>query len=99
MDFGSFTTKSWESTKPVFGLDSKALLDSYTYDFTNYGGESAEQVKKRIEDFLSDLCKLPNQSPLLVTHGGIIRWLYYILKGNKHGVQPNASVHNFQISC
>ena len=81
----------------IFGMPSRELLDTYSYDLRPYSGESAEQVKTRIEDFLNDLYKKTEQQTLLVTHGGIIRWLYFILSGEKTTFKPNASIHVFEV--
>lgn len=97
VDFGSFTKKSWQSLKPVFGMDSRALLDTYSYDLRPYGGEAADQVRKRVESFLNSLREDPNQMPLIVTHGGILRWFHYLCDKKKVSGFPNASVHYFEI--
>ena len=97
VNFGTFTSKNWDSMIDIFGMPSRELLDTYSYDLRPYSGESAEQVKTRIEDFLNDLYKKTEQQTLLVTHGGIIRWLYFILSGEKTTFKPNASIHVFEV--
>jgi broad specificity phosphatase PhoE len=92
VNFGSFTSKNWDSMKSVFGMKSTALLDSYNYDLRPYGGESSEEVRKRIEDFLNYLKEQGGQ-PVAVSHAGIIRWFYYLCIGQKISSPPNASVH------
>ncbi len=94
---GTFTRQPYESTLPVFGYNSSDLLSTYSYDMTAYGGESAAQVQERVQAFLNDLKQEPYQTALVVTHGGIIRWIYYLCKGEKvHGF-PNLSVHEFEL--
>ncbi|MHB1864895.1 MAG: histidine phosphatase family protein [Candidatus Saccharimonadales bacterium] len=97
VDFGIFTAKNWESLRTVFGVNSSGLLDSYNYDLKPYGGESAKEVEARIQDFLNDLLKSSGAQPLIVTHGGIIRWFYLLLTGNKTTGHPNSSIHVFNM--
>jgi len=96
VDFGTFTSKNWDSMKEIFGMPSRELLDTYSYDLRPYGGESSDQVRKRIEDFLADLAKT-DQKALIVTHGGIIRWFYYLLNHQKTTALPNSSIQIFQL--
>jgi broad specificity phosphatase PhoE len=98
VNFGSFTSKNWASMEDIFGMTSRELLDTYSYDLRPYGGESALQVKARLEDFLSHLFKNADQTPLIVTHGGVIRWLYLLLSGEKTSFKPNASIHEFKVN-
>lgn len=93
VNFGSFTSENWDSLKTVFGLNSRDLLDSYKYDLQPYGGESAEQVKARVLSFLTDISKQPNQKPVIVTHGGIIRWIYLLTTNQKTSYYPNSSIN------
>ena len=44
-----------DSLKDTFGLTMPELLDTYQYDFTDFGGESSAAVKKRVADFLEDI--------------------------------------------
>lgn len=51
-------------------------IDEWAADVMAYapnGGESAQQLMHRVQDFLLDLNKLPQQHIALVTHAGIIR--------------------------
>jgi probable phosphoglycerate mutase len=97
VSLGTFNGQSWGATIPDFGLDSSGLLSTCAYDFRPYGGESADETKKRVQSFLNDLKKKPGTTPLIVTHGGILRWFYYLCTGEKHGRVPNASIHTFTV--
>ncbi len=97
VDMGSFTGKPWGSTVAKLGLDSSGVLSTCAYDLTPYGGESAAQVIERVQQFLADLQKDPSQSPLLVTHGGILRILYYLCDHKKVEHIPNSTIHTFEI--
>lgn len=97
VDAGSFTKKPYESTIKYFGLDSSDLLSTYDYDMTKFGGESSIQVNNRVNSFIKDLKSKPDQTILVVSHGGVIRWFYYICDNKKVGKFPNLSVHKFEI--
>jgi broad specificity phosphatase PhoE len=97
VDLGSFTGKGWDSTIPYFGLNSSGLLSTCEYDFTPFGGESSGQTNARVQSFINDLRKNPSATPLIVTHGGILRWFHYLCTGEKAGRIPNSSIHTFTI--
>jgi probable phosphoglycerate mutase len=94
---GSFEGKGWESTVADFGVNSSGLLSSCAYDFTAYGGESATETRARVQSFIDDLKKDSHATPLVVTHGGIMRWFYYLCTGEKIGRVPNSSVHILEL--
>jgi probable phosphoglycerate mutase len=97
VNMGSFTNKSFESTFEELGMRSSDLLNTYAYDLRPHGGESAEEVHHRISSFLSDLKSSKHSSVLVVAHGGVIRWFYYLCKGEKIGRSPNLGIHTFEI--
>jgi len=97
VNLGSFNGQGWDSTIPDFGMNSSQLLSTCEYDFTPYGGESCDDTRARVQAFLDDLRKRPNETPLIVSHGGIMRWFYYLCTGEKVGRIPNASVHTFTL--
>lgn len=90
IDWGSFEGKSNEAFEKVFGKSGRDILDTYVYDFSEYGGETSSQVKERVKSFLEDLHKQPYKKVLIVAHGGIVRWLHYLITGKKITWQPNA---------
>lgn len=95
LNAGSFTMKPTDSLKDTFGLTMPELLDTYQYDFTDFGGESSDAVKKRVEDFLEDTKTIDANHILIVTHGGIVRWLHYLITGEKMGFSENLAVHEY----
>lgn len=97
VNFGSFNGKSWESTVSEFGLNSSGLLSSCEYDFTQFGGESAADTRLRIKSFIADLKRKSDSKPLLVCHGGIMRWFYFLSTGEKYGRIPNGTVLELNI--
>jgi len=97
VDLGSFNGQPWESTTPIFGLNSSGLLSSCEYDFSPYGGESAEDTRVRLTSFVNDLKQKPTSKPLIVCHGGIMRWFYFLSTGDKSGRIPNGTVFELEI--
>lgn len=72
--------------------------DEDTYDYRPYGGESAEDVKRRINKFLDFLRQdHADKKVLVVTHTGIIRLMYLICLGRNYPPIANDSVHIFEI--
>lgn len=66
------------------------LFDAYEYDFSQWGGETSKDVETRVQSFLDDLKKQPYELVLIICHGGIVRWLNFLITGEKIGRQPNA---------
>ncbi len=96
INFGSFAGKSWESTVPYFGVNSSGVINTFAYDLRPFGGEFAPETKARVQSFLDDIRKRP-ESPLVVCHGGILRWIYYLCTCEPAIKIPNASVHRFML--
>lgn len=97
-DFGSLSGKTWqeidqETGKPMFDLDT-----ALKYDYQPYGGESAAQVKARLQAFL-DLLKQgkPHDTVIAVTHYGIICLMNDMFPDGEHHNVNNSSVHKYQI--
>ncbi len=90
VDWGSFEGKQNEVFEKKFGMNGREMLDTYSYDFSKWGGETSEEVRARIQDFLDELKTKPHKLVLIVCHGGIVRWLHYLITGEKITWQPNA---------
>ncbi len=91
--FGSLAGKSWEE----IGLDLKELDKNQKYDYRPFGGESVEDVKKRLFACIDDIRRNKKDGEaLVIAHGGIIRLLHNILKGEVHERIHNSSVHEFE---
>ncbi|MBI4033772.1 histidine phosphatase family protein [Candidatus Saccharibacteria bacterium] len=89
VDFGSFEGKPHREVKEVLGDEMRGLFNKYEYDLTPYDGESSAQVEERVKAFYGDLKQQPYEMVLVVTHGGILRWLHYLITGEKIGPLPN----------
>ncbi len=69
------------------------------YDYHPYGGESVEDVTKRVQEFIQSLQTRKETSIVLVTHRGVIRILYdlYPYDVTAANIVPG-SIHIFEIS-
>ena len=90
VSFGSFEGQPHHEIVKVLGKDPRGLFNDYVYDFRPYGGETSIEVEERVRSFLEDLKKQDYKLVLIVTHGGIVRWINYIVTGEKIGPTPNA---------
>lgn len=67
--FGAWEGRAWEDIE-------RTEIDAWAADVMGYapaGGESAQQLMHRMQDFLRDLSRLPQRQIALVAHGGSIR--------------------------
>jgi broad specificity phosphatase PhoE len=90
VNFGDFEAKSNDKLVQKLGMAPRDLLDTYEYDFSSFNGETSNEVRTRVESFLKDLKEQPYETVLVVAHGGIVRWLHYLVTGEKITWMPNA---------
>lgn len=90
VSLGSFEGRPYKEVEKELGKTIRDFLDDYSFDFTKFGGESSKQVEERVSAFLDDLKKTNYQTVLIITHGGILRWIKYIVTGEKAGPHSNA---------
>lgn len=67
--FGAWEGKLWDEIE-------RREVDAWAADVMGYappGGESARQLMERVQLLLQDVARLPQESLVMVTHGGIIR--------------------------
>lgn len=77
---GFLAGKAW--TEMEQGLELKKKHRTVKFNYRPYGGESVKMVKKRIIEFLKQLnSKHKDHETLIITHGGIIRFLYLLEQG------------------
>lgn len=98
-NYGDFTGKSWEQVHREFDNQELRKIDrSHAYDYRPHGGESVDDVKKRVETFLAQAQKShPGQTIVAVTHGGILRLLHHLLEVEEPPHIENASLHTFSL--
>jgi alpha-ribazole phosphatase/probable phosphoglycerate mutase len=67
------------------------------YDYRAYGGESIEDVKKRVIEFIKDISKKnQNETILVVTSAGIIRLVNYLTKNKILHKVKNCSIYKIE---
>jgi broad specificity phosphatase PhoE len=98
-DFGDLTNMTWPEIGEKYGQELLSNDVLVNYDFRPYGGESAEDVTKRLKTFLEFLKKQhkPDDHVLVVTHGGILKIMHYIYFGKQYREIENATVQEFEI--
>lgn len=89
VNFGSLTGKKYDDIKNILGDTASNLLSSYEYNFEPFGGESYQIVEQRVNSFLEDLKEKPYKSVLIVTHGGIVRWIHYLCTKERTSLSKN----------
>ena len=68
------------------------------YDWHELGGESFDDVKRRVASLLHEVKQESgNREALLVCHGGIVRMLTFLESGEKRGEISNAALFEFDI--
>jgi broad specificity phosphatase PhoE len=94
--FGSFAGKAWNSIESGEELMKKHR--AVKYDYRPAGGESVEDVKERLLQFLKKIKGAHGDyEVLLVTHGGIIRMLHMLQDGKVLDGIENTSLHEFDL--
>jgi broad specificity phosphatase PhoE len=85
-------------------LEGTPFLDEHKIQHVNLdydwgpAGENSEQVKQRVSKFLNEIYQSTGDGEaLLVTHGGIVRTITYLEKGEKQGKIGNAALFEFDI--
>lgn len=95
--FGTLEGRGWKELDPEGTLRAKDVAQQY--DYRPQGGESADDVEKRIFACIADIkSTVPEHAKvLIVAHGGVIRLLHAKRGTLEHEHIPNASVHEFEL--
>jgi alpha-ribazole phosphatase len=100
--FGKLSGRSWDDIAQEFG-DTR-YRESYlntNYDYTEFGGESVEMVKERVQKLVNEIKNNQHKDGevLVVSHGGILRVFYnlYVNKNIRFEFIENASLHEFEV--
>ncbi len=76
-DFGSLAGKSVEEWNQILP-DHRAKEDMQTYDYSPFGGENVEEVRKRVFGAILDIASNNSHKHVgIITHGGVIRLLLF----------------------
>jgi probable phosphoglycerate mutase len=94
---GSLAGKSWEEMDG--GLELKKKHRTVKFDYRSYGGESVEDVKKRICRFFKKINNIHHDyEALIVTHGGVIRLIHLLEYGESvYETEKNVSLLVFDL--
>ncbi len=91
---GSFTGQPWEATVEHFGKASPQLLASCNYDFTDFGGESSDEVEQRVLSFVEEQ-RARGEIALNVSHGGVLYIMHKLSTGQPGAPLPNATIYPY----
>ena len=101
---GELDGMTLEMQDEKMGRSFSDALNTNTYDFTPFGGESSKQFDTRVRSFLQDVASKPYEQIIVVTSNGFIKSVYNILLGKiivnvlQHIRVKNATVHEFHIT-
>lgn len=96
-NFGSLMGKTWEQVLEEYGADMREIDVRQEYDYRPFGGESAQQVRERVERFARRAVQDGHARPLVVAHAGVIRMMQSLcLKKGEDSVGHN-SLHTFDL--
>ncbi len=94
---GSFAGKAWTDLEG--GEELKHKHRSIQFNYQPQGGESAQDVIKRVLEFVKKIkASHDDQEVLIVTHGGIIRTFHFLEHGEKiaNNIEHTA-LHQFDL--
>jgi broad specificity phosphatase PhoE len=96
-DFGSFSGTHWKDIDPDGSL--KAKDKRLEYDYRPQGGESVEDVTRRVLECVGEIRQQNRGKDVLaVTSAGVIRLLHHVLNNKLHETIHNSSIHEFDFS-
>jgi len=77
LHFGNWEMQKWDEIEDP-------EIDIWMNNYISYpcpNGESLLDMKTRVESFLTDLKLQDHQKYIIVTHGGVVRLFYHLIKG------------------
>lgn len=94
---GSVAGKAW--TEMENGQELKRKHRSIQFDYHLQGGESAQDVKNRVLEFIKEIKKKhAGNEVLIVTHGGIIRTFHFLEYGEQIAADiEHTALHKFDL--
>ena len=94
---GSLAGKSWEEMEN--GMELKQKHRTVQFDYRPFGGESLENVKKRLLSFFKNINKKnTDHEVLLITHGGMIRLINLLEQGESvYETEKHVSLLTFDL--
>jgi broad specificity phosphatase PhoE len=96
--YGELAGKPWpEIVKTTGDKDIKEKDDNVTFDYSGYGGESANDLKIRVAKFVEEVKrKYFNKTVLVVSHSGVMDAMHILYPQKEKAETSNASLHEFQ---
>lgn len=97
-DFGSLTGKNWNQIEKEFSKTAHDDDRAQRYDYTKFGGETAEDVKGRLLAFLDFIKKEHgSEKVLIVAHGGIMKMLQHLYTEEAIFTPENGALQSFDV--
>ena len=85
-DFGQLTGMTWVEIEEQKKVELRSKDRKLKHDYRAFGGESSQQVRRRVHRFVRNITPTDREGDLLfVTHDGVIRMLLDIW----HAPQPD----------
>lgn len=98
VDVGSLSGQSRVEAATAMGLSLEEATHQYRvgqHDYSPFGGETAQDILGRTEDFLNDLSQRKERCIIIMSHGGLVRSLHMVITGSNSLVNEgikNASI-------
>ncbi|MGD0977378.1 MAG: histidine phosphatase family protein [Minisyncoccia bacterium] len=98
-NYGSLSGKTWEDMAKESGIPNLKEIDyAQKYDYHRFGGESINDVKSRLLNFIEYLnTNYKNGKVVIVTHGGILKIMHNEFPQKERPEIGNATIHEFEI--
>lgn len=97
---GVLEGKTMEEVKEytMGAVSEEILYKSLEFDFSPYDGDSIEDIRKRIENFISKISKeYKDKKVLVVTHLGIIRAMFAMYEGLEPQTESTCAINILNI--
>jgi broad specificity phosphatase PhoE len=96
--YGSLAGKPWPEIEVLTGdKDAYQKDKDILFDYRKFGGDSAEDLKRRVEKFISEVKeKYPDKNILVATHGGVIDSMHILFPQKERAETDNATIHEFR---
>ncbi len=96
--YGSLAGKPWpQIEEETGGRATRAADQSLAFDYRAYGGESIDDLKKRVLAFVEEMkATYPDKTVLVAAHGGVIGAMHLLFPQAEQAEVVNAGVHRFQ---
>ncbi len=96
--YGSLAGKPWPQIEAeTQGLATHEKDQRLEFDYRAYGGESIDDLKKRVGEFVDEMkAANPDKTILIAAHGGVIDAMHILYPQTEKAETENASMHVFE---